>query len=178
MFAKNHQTLIKDCYPPPPSSHSDSHTLPQPVSNATSKLCFYGAGRPKKIPKVAQVLLQRAQSEASGGVTGQAGLGVTILILKELVSECRAEVGCFAEEALEVVNLGLASTSLEIKARAASLVSECNHRLVSELWLMNLFVLVPRNCDLRKWADPDPRRPSRATLPQRARQLGQAGSIR
>jgi len=124
MFSKNHQTLIKDCYPPPPSSSSPSAELAQPVSNATSKLCFYAAGRPKKIPKVALVLVQRAQSEANSGAKGQSGLGVTILILKELVSECRAEVGCFAQEALEVVGLGLQSQSLEVKARAASLVSK------------------------------------------------------
>lgn len=120
MFSKNHLTLIKDCYPAPSSTSPD---LPQPVSNATSKLCFYAAGRPKKIPKVAQVLVQRAHSEASGGNKEQAALGVTILVLRELVSECRAEVGCFAEEGLEVVQLGLASPNIELKARAASLVS-------------------------------------------------------
>lgn len=60
------------------------------------------------------------------------------MVLRELVSECRAEVGCFAEESLEVVKLGLASPNIEIKARAASLVSRSNAHLHRRWrwWLM------------------------------------------
>lgn len=122
MFAKNHQTLIKDCYPPP-DKHSTSASLPVPVSNAASKLCFYAAGRPKKLPKVADVLLQRAQVEAAGGSKGLAGLAVTIDLFRALASECRAELGCFACAALTVAELGLGQSNLDVNARAASLVS-------------------------------------------------------
>lgn len=121
MFEKNHQRLIDACYPPKSSDSS----LPSPVSNAVSQLTFYGAGRPKKLPKVAEALLHRAQSAAgTHGVKGLQALAVTVDVMRALVSEARRELACFAAEALEVAQLGLAHTdNLDLFARAASLVS-------------------------------------------------------
>jgi hypothetical protein len=126
MFVSNHQSLIKACYP----LDLSGDPLSSPISNPLGKLTFYAAGRPKKLPKVAAVLLERAERDGrpSSGPKGRAGLAVTVEIMKELVSECRTELRCFADQALRVVELGLTrregqQRDTQLEARAASLVS-------------------------------------------------------
>lgn len=131
MFEKNHQRLIDACYPP--KAPKDTTALPSAVSNEVSKLTFYAAGRPKKLPKVAEAVLHRAQAfaPATPGFKGTAGLAVSVDVMRALVSEARAELGCFGAEALEVAELGLRQQgSLDLFARAASLVSQT-------LWTMS-----------------------------------------
>lgn len=126
-FASNHVKLIKDVYPPELTS---ADPLPSPASNQLGKLTFYAAGRPKKLSKVADVLLARAEKDgrASSGPKGRGGLAVTIDILNGLVVECRTELRCFAGQALRAVELGLMRREgqrrdPQMEARAASLVS-------------------------------------------------------
>ncbi|KAM0752979.1 hypothetical protein T439DRAFT_323596 [Meredithblackwellia eburnea MCA 4105] len=104
----NHQALIRDCYPTKILTTTPISEL-KPDSNALSKLCFYSQGRPKKLPKVAQAILERAERDArtSSGAKPRAQLAVTVDIVRGLVSECRAELHCFAEQALKVAELAL-----------------------------------------------------------------------
>ena len=123
----NHRALLQDAYPkvltvtPIAELHADS--------NAVSKVCFYAVGRPKKLPKVAAVLLERCDKDSrSSGAKGRAGLAVTLDICNKLVSECRSELSCFAEQILKVVELALGRQNgverdTEIEGRAAALVS-------------------------------------------------------
>lgn len=130
MFSSNHIKLIRDVYP---ADLTTADPLPSPSSNQLGKLTFYAAGRPKKLPKVAAVLLERAEKDgrANSGAKGRGGLAVTIDILKGLVTECRTELRCFADQALRAVELGLTRREgqrrdVQLEARAASLVSSCD----------------------------------------------------
>lgn len=148
----NHQALIRDCYPPHSSSSSSSQgSLPQPVSNALSKLTFYAVNRPAKIPKVVAALVERATKARAGSSTHKSrqDLAVTVEILRALVVECGESgkdgageliKGAIAEDALRVAEMalggegakdGLVATTAQIKrekrdpemeARGASLV--------------------------------------------------------
>jgi hypothetical protein len=136
-FTSNHVKLIKDCYPPKPEAGGaggggGQPSLPSAVSNNLGKLTFYAAGRPKKLPKLATALLERAERDSSkygANKSARASLAVTIDIFRGLVVECRSELRCFVEAALRVVEIGLTTRSKdqrdpEMEARAASLVRE------------------------------------------------------
>lgn len=124
----NHLALLRDCYPVKTLTTTPIDDL-KPDGNALSKLCFYSAGRPKKLPKVAAAVLERAEREArtSSGIKARAGLAVTVDIARGLVSECRSELHCFAELALQVAELALGRRESgqrdpALEARGASLV--------------------------------------------------------
>ena len=128
-FTSNHVKLINDAYPAS-ADLSTANPLPSASSNHLGKLTFYAAGRPKKLPKVAGVLLERAEKEgrSTSGAKGRGGLAVTLDIFKGLVTECRSELRCFADQALRAVELGLTRREgqrrdPQMEARAASLVS-------------------------------------------------------
>ncbi|GAA5999972.1 uncharacterized protein JCM10292_003561 [Rhodotorula paludigena] len=130
----NHQALIRDCYPPHSSSSSQG-PLPQPVSNALSKLTFYAVNRPAKIPKVVAALVERATKARAGSSTHKSrqDLAVTVEILRALVVECGESgkdgageliKGAIAEDALRVAEMalggegakdGLVATTAQIK---------------------------------------------------------------
>lgn len=121
----NHRALLQDCYP----KVLTVNPLPNADSNAVSKVCTYAAFRPKKLPKVAAVILERCEKDSkSPGAKGRAGLAVTLDISTKLVSECRSELSCFAEQTLKVVELALGRRNglerdTEIEGKAAGLVS-------------------------------------------------------
>lgn len=149
-LTSNHERLIKDCYP----ADLTANPLPSASSNHLGKLTFYAAGRPKKLPKVAGVLLERAEKEgrSSSGVKGRGGLAVTLDVLKGLVTECRTEMRCFADQALRAVELGLTRREGQrrdphMEARAASLVS-CS-LMESPCLLLTLTSAVPRHRNIR-----------------------------
>lgn len=126
----NHIKLLRDCYPTKTLLTTPLAEL-KPDSNFLSKLTYYCAGRQKKIPKVAAAILERAEREArTSGAKGRALLAVTLEVMRSLVGECRtsAELGCFAEHALHVAELGFTRKEAgqrdpELEARAAGLVS-------------------------------------------------------
>ncbi|GAA6024288.1 hypothetical protein JCM11491_006495 [Sporobolomyces phaffii] len=112
----NHLVLIKDCYPPAPSSSAASEPIPPPVSNALGKLSFYAVNRPKKLPKVFGVLLERATKDRhSSGVKARQDLAVTLDIIRGVLVECGENgkdgagelVKAVAEEALKAAELAL-----------------------------------------------------------------------
>lgn len=134
----NHLVLIKDCYPPAPSSSSPPASIPSPVSNGLGKLSFYAVNRPKKLPKVLEVLLERATKDRqSSGTKARQDLGVTLEIIRGLLVECGESgkdgagelVKAVAEEALEAAELALSGEGRgkkrdpEMEAKGASLVS-------------------------------------------------------
>ncbi|KAK4695134.1 protein EFR3, partial [Phenoliferia sp. Uapishka_3] len=125
-FLSNHLALIKDCYPVKTLTTTSIAEL-KPDGNALSKLCFYSAGRPKKLPKVAAAVLERAERDTrTSGIKARAGLAVTVDIARGLVSECRSELHCFAEDALKVAELALGRREAgardpDLEARGASL---------------------------------------------------------
>ncbi|GAA5891770.1 hypothetical protein JCM8208_002879 [Rhodotorula glutinis] len=117
----NHVALIRDCYVQPHSSSSSSPSasspLPQPASNALSKLTFYAVNRPTKIPKVVAHLVERAtKARASSGPKARADLAVTVDVVRGLVVETGESgkagageliKGAMAEEALRVAEMAL-----------------------------------------------------------------------
>ncbi|KPV78036.1 uncharacterized protein RHOBADRAFT_50557 [Rhodotorula graminis WP1] len=118
----NHVALIRDCYVQPHSSSSSSSPsasspLPQPASNALSKLTFYAVNRPTKIPKVVAHLVERAsKARASSGPKARADLAVTVDIVRGLVVETGESgkegageliKGAMAEEALRIAEMAL-----------------------------------------------------------------------
>ncbi|KAM0793783.1 hypothetical protein ACM66B_001201 [Microbotryomycetes sp. NB124-2] len=122
----NHQKLIRAVYPAPAELGSDPP--PAPVSNALGKLTFYASGRPKKLPKVCSVLLERAEREGkpSSGSKARGGLSVTIQTLTALVQEARNEWTVTAKPALRAAELGLlrrngAKRDTHLEAKAAEL---------------------------------------------------------
>ncbi|GAA5992038.1 hypothetical protein JCM5350_006259 [Sporobolomyces pararoseus] len=136
----NHLVLIKECYPPAPSSSSSSPSepIPPPVSNGLGKLSFYAVNRPKKLPKVINVLLERATKDRhSSGTKARQDLGVTLEIIKGLLVECGESgkdgagelVKAVAEEALKAAELALSGEGSgrgkkrdpEMEAKGASL---------------------------------------------------------
>lgn len=124
----NHLGLLRDCYPVKTLTTTPITDL-KPDGNALSKLCFYSANRPKKLPKVAAAVLERAERDArtSSGVKARAGLAVTVDVARGLVSECRSELHCFAQQALQVAELALGrreagARDTAMEARGASLV--------------------------------------------------------
>ena len=138
----NHLVLIKECYPPAPSSSSSSPSepIPPPVSNGLGKLSFYAVNRPKKLPKVINVLLERATKDRHpSGTKARQDLGVTLEIIKGLLVECGESgkdgagelVKAVAEEALKAAELALSGEGSgrgkkrdpEMEAKGASLVS-------------------------------------------------------
>ncbi|SCZ91385.1 BZ3500_MvSof-1268-A1-R1_Chr1-2g01374 [Microbotryum saponariae] len=130
-FKSNHLKLIDACYAVDLGSGTTTE-LPGAVSNSLGKLTFYASGRPKKIPKVTSVLLERAEKIAraaqSGGVNSKArgGLAVTLDVMRALVVECRDELSCFVAHALRCVELGLTRNKTQqrdvpLEAKAASL---------------------------------------------------------
>ncbi|SCV67980.1 BQ2448_101 [Microbotryum intermedium] len=130
-FKSNHLKLIDACYAVDLGSGTKTE-LPGAVSNSLGKLTFYASGRPKKIPKVTAVLLERAEKNAraaqSGGVNSKArgGLAVTLDVMRGLVVECRDELACFVAHALRCVELGLTRNKSQqrdvpLEAKAASL---------------------------------------------------------
>lgn len=137
----NHLSLIKDCYPPAPSSSAPTSEIPSPVSNALGKLSFYAVNRPKKLPKVLNVLLERATKDKhSSGTKARQDLGVTLDIIRGLVVECGENgkdgagelIKAVAEEALKAAEMGLSGEGgvkgkkrdPEMEAKGASLVSQ------------------------------------------------------
>jgi hypothetical protein len=135
----NHLVLIKECYPPAPSSStSPSDPIPPPVSNGLGKLSFYAVNRPKKLPKVVNVLLERATKDKhSSGAKARQDLGVTLEIIKGLIVECGESgkdgagelIKAVAEEALKAAELGLSGgegkgkhRDPEMEAKGATLV--------------------------------------------------------
>jgi len=136
----NHLSLIKDCYPPAPSSSAPTSEIPSPVSNALGKLSFYAVNRPKKLPKVLNVLLERATKDKhSSGTKARQDLGVTLDIIRGLVVECGENgkdgagelIKAVAEEALKAAEMGLSGEGgvkgkkrdPEMEAKGTSLVS-------------------------------------------------------
>ncbi|KDE06884.1 hypothetical protein MVLG_02772 [Microbotryum lychnidis-dioicae p1A1 Lamole] len=130
-FKSNHLKLIDACYAVDLGSGTTTE-LPGAVSNSLGKLTFYASGRPKKIPKVTSVLLERAEKIAraaqSGGVNSKArgGLAVTLDVMRAIVVECRDELSCFVAHALRCVELGLTRNKMQqrdvpLEAKAASL---------------------------------------------------------
>ncbi|GAA6007990.1 hypothetical protein JCM10207_006989 [Rhodosporidiobolus poonsookiae] len=121
----NHLALIRDCYPPAPSSSSSSsNAIPAPVSNPLGKLIFYAVHRPQKTPKVVAALAARAEaahkarsgSSGGGGAKQRQELAVTVDIFAELVREWGASdrqeapgvvKGVVAEAALRCVEWAL-----------------------------------------------------------------------
>ncbi|GAA5824604.1 hypothetical protein JCM10212_004525 [Sporobolomyces blumeae] len=110
----NHLVLIRDCYPPAPSSSAAPLApIPSPVSNGLGKLSFYAVHRPKKLPKVVHVLLERATKDraaAAGGGGGGGGsvkarqdLGVTLDVLNGIVRELGESTGDGAGELVKAV---------------------------------------------------------------------------
>lgn len=138
LYFSNHQSLIKDCYPLKQLLLTPLATL-RADSNSLSKLTFYASGRPKKLPKVATVVMERAERDARmSGARARADLVVTVDIMRGLVEECRHELRCFASQAMRVVLVALGrrlngtavgERDTEMEARAAGLVS----RLISPL---------------------------------------------
>ncbi|GAA5865100.1 hypothetical protein JCM1840_005740 [Sporobolomyces johnsonii] len=111
----NHLALIRDCYPPYSSSASPAD-LPLPVSNGLGKLSFYAINRPKKLPKIVSVLVERATKDHnSSGAKARQDLGVTVDIVRGLVVECGESgkegagelIKTVADEALRVAELAL-----------------------------------------------------------------------
>ncbi|GAA5957384.1 hypothetical protein JCM21900_006882 [Sporobolomyces salmonicolor] len=111
----NHLALIRDCYPPYSSSASPAD-LPLPVSNGLGKLSFYAINRPKKLPKVVSVLVERATKDHnSSGTKARQDLGVTVDVVRGLIIECGVSgkegagelIKTVAEEALRVAELAL-----------------------------------------------------------------------
>lgn len=116
----NHVALIRDCYVQPhsPASYGSAPApLPQPASNALSKLTFYAVNRPTKIPKVVAHLVERAsKARASSGPKARQELGITVDIVRGLVVETGESgkegageliKGAIAEEALRVAEMAL-----------------------------------------------------------------------
>ncbi|GAA5923296.1 uncharacterized protein JCM15063_003600 [Sporobolomyces koalae] len=112
----NHLVLIRDCYPPAPSSSGTQHSLPPPVSNGLGKLSFYAVNRPKKLPKVLHVLLERATRDRhSSGAKARQDLAVSLEIIRGLLIECGESskegsgelVKAVAEDALKAAELAL-----------------------------------------------------------------------
>ncbi|KAI5476932.1 hypothetical protein MNV49_007033 [Pseudohyphozyma bogoriensis] len=125
LHTSNHAALINSCYPK--AVNAPVGEL-KPDGNALSKLAFYCAGRPKKLPKVMAVIYERAEKDAraASGGRARADLALTIDVVRGLVSDCRSELQCFAELALKVVELGLGrkeagKRDVELEARAAGL---------------------------------------------------------
>jgi hypothetical protein len=126
----NHLALINACYPLKLLIVTPLDEL-RADSNALSKLCYYAAGRPRKLNKVALAVLDRATKDARAlGAKARADMAVTVDVMRGLVSDsgCRSELQCFAEQALKVVELGLTrreagGRDTEIEGRAAGLVS-------------------------------------------------------
>lgn len=161
-FTSNHVKLINDCYP----SSADLGTanpLASAASNQLGKLTFYAAGRPKKLPKVAGVLLERAEKDgrSNSGAKGRGALAVTLDVFKGLVTECRTEMRCFADQALRAVELGLTRRDgqrrdPQLEARAASLVSCCSR--VGLRALLRAPPAVPHHRNIRYGTIPRPQR--------------------
>ncbi|GAA6047481.1 hypothetical protein JCM3770_005768 [Rhodotorula araucariae] len=115
----NHVALIRDCYVQPHSSSPSTAPtpLPQPASNALSKLTFYAVNRPAKIPKVLANLVDRAaKARASSGLRARQDLAVTVDIVRGLVVETGESgkegageliKGAIAEDALRVAEMAL-----------------------------------------------------------------------
>ncbi|BGP36189.1 plasma membrane localization protein [Rhodotorula kratochvilovae] len=115
----NHVALIRDCYVQPHTSTPPSAQapLPQPASNALSKLTFYAVNRPAKIPKVVANLVERAsKARASSGLKARQDLAVTVDIVRGLVVETGESgkdgageliKGAIAEDALRVAEMAL-----------------------------------------------------------------------
>lgn len=133
LYFSNHQTLIKDCYPLKLLTLTPLADL-RPDSNSLSKLTFYAAGRPKKLPKVASAILDRAERDSrTSGLRARADLAVTVDVMKALVEECTSELRCFVSQAMGVVKAALGrrlngmygsgDRDTEMEARAAGLVS-------------------------------------------------------
>lgn len=124
----NHIALVKDCYPLKLLTTVPIQEL-KADSNSLSKLCFYASGRPKKIPKVSSVIVERARiNKSTTGIKARATLAVTIDIMRGLVGECRSELRCFALDALIVTEMALTRRNdghrdIELEGRGAGLVS-------------------------------------------------------
>ncbi|KAK4050376.1 plasma membrane localization protein [Microbotryomycetes sp. JL201] len=124
----NHQKLIRAVYPPPNELGQDPPA--GPVSNALGKLTFYASGRPKKLPKVCAVLLERAERDGrpSSGAKARGGLSVTLQAMTALVTEARTEWNVTAKAALRAAEIGLlrrngAHRDVHLEANAAQLAS-------------------------------------------------------
>ncbi|KAK4052228.1 plasma membrane localization protein [Microbotryomycetes sp. JL221] len=122
----NHQKLIRDVFPA--ANELGNDPPPSPVSNSLGKLTFYANGRPKKLPKVCTVLLDKAEKDGrpSTGAKGRGSLSVTIETFKALVTECKQEWSVVAKSALRACELGLlrrngARRDVHLEAKAAEL---------------------------------------------------------
>ena len=90
----------------------------------------YGAHRPHKLPKVAHALVAKARSQANqkAGQPRTAQLSVTLAVLKRLIVDCANDLGLFALDALEIVQIAAACTDgqghadIDIAERAANAV--------------------------------------------------------
>lgn len=107
---KNHIALLAACFP---SAKALANAAPNwaPDSNAVGRLTYYGSNRPQKLPKVANALLERvrAQSRQRSGQARTAGLVVSLGVLQKLIAECGNDLGLFAPQALEIVQLAVDS---------------------------------------------------------------------
>lgn len=109
----HHLSLIQSCYPAPKLLSSSPLSAISPDSNALSKLTFYAQGRPKKLPKVVKVVRGQVTEHArSRGEKERKKVVVGLMMMRELVKECRSELVCCREDALEVVLLALGARDL------------------------------------------------------------------
>lgn len=96
----------------------------EPVPNELSMLIFYLQTRPGKIPKVVQMLAQRAAAAARHNQTNDAV--VCALVMRDIVAQLTAHVSLFAKGAVDVLNALLASRGEPVFAQAALLFAEYN----------------------------------------------------
>eukprot|EP00898_Chlorokybus_atmophyticus_P005244 jgi/Chlat1/5720/Chrsp38S05555 len=135
---KRYKMLVSDVFP-----------RNQEVNNRKiSKLCDYAQKNPQSIPKIAQILEQRAFKELRAEKYGH--VTCAMKAFSKMLHACRTDISAFAQTVLTLVRTLLDHREDDMRVLGAQTLYEFEVVQNDAAYMLQLDSLVPRVCDLTR----------------------------